>query len=116
MEPVRSLMSKSKRTRRQYTTEQKVALLRRHLVDKVPVSDICNEQQLQPSVFYQWLKVALDNLGGALTAPPTPGPSKREKELVGENAQLKARLAKKDSVIAEISAEYVQLKKDLREA
>ncbi len=85
-------------------------------MDKVPVSDICNEQQLQPSVFYQWLKVALDNLGGALTAPPAPGPSKREKELVGEVTQLKAKLAKKDSVIAEISEEYVQIKKSLGEA
>ena len=34
----------------------------RHLVDKVPVSDLCNEYKLQPSVFYHWLKQALENL------------------------------------------------------
>lgn len=42
-------------------------------------------------------------------------PSKREKELTAENAQLKAKLAKKDGVIAEIAAEYTQLKKELGE-
>jgi transposase len=47
-------MSSSKRSRRHFTTEQKVAILKRHMVDKVPVSDLCNEENLQPSVFYQW--------------------------------------------------------------
>ena len=107
-------MSNSKRSRRQFTTEQKVAILKRHLVDKVPVSDLCNELGLQPSVFYQWQKQVLENLAGAFSPAPTvTGPSKREKEQAHELAQLKARLAKKDEVIAEISAEYVQLKKDL---
>jgi transposase-like protein len=107
-------MSK-KRSRRQYSMEEKVALLRKHLVDKVPVSDICNEHQLQPSVFYTWLKQALDNLSGALMPPANAGPSAREKELATKVEQLEARVAKKDTVIAEISAEYVQLKKELGE-
>jgi transposase-like protein len=47
-------MSKSKRSRRKYTTEQRVAILREHLVDKVPVSEVCNQarpstQRLLPS-------------------------------------------------------------------
>ena len=43
----------SKRTRRQFSTEQKVAILRRHLADKVPVSNLCDEYKLQPSVWWQ---------------------------------------------------------------
>ena len=39
--------------------------------------------------------------------------SSREKELERENEALKAKLTKKDSVIAEISEEYVVLKKTL---
>jgi transposase len=46
-------MPTSKRSRRQYTTEQKVAILREHLVDKVPVSEVCTKHDLQPSEFYQ---------------------------------------------------------------
>ena len=106
----------SKRSRRQHSTEQKVAILRRHLVDKVPVSDLCNEYKLQPSVFYHWLKQALENLGAALAPAMPNGADRREKELAAKVAQLETKLAKKDSVIAEISAEYVQLKKDLGEA
>jgi transposase len=108
-------MSDSKRSRRHFTTEQKVALLKRHLVDKVPVSDLCDEEELQPSVFYQWQRQLFENMAGAFTTPADEGPSKREKELVAKTKELEAKLAKKDNVIAEISAEYVQLKKELGE-
>jgi transposase len=108
-------MSSSNRSRRQFTTEQKVALLQRHLVDKEPVSKICDENELQPSLFYQWLRQALGNLGAALGPPVSSAPSKREKELVAKAKELEAKLAKKDNVIAEISAEYVALKKELGE-
>lgn len=72
----------SKRQRRQHTTEHKVAILHRHLVDKVPVSDLCNEYKLQPGVFYHWLKQAMENLGAAgerqlhrlVRRPPGSGP------------------------------------------
>lgn len=107
-------MSK-KRSRRHFTTEQKVEILRRHMVEKVPVSDLCNELEIQPSVFYQWQRQVHDNLAGALTTPTPAGPSRREKDLTAENARLKAQLAKKDGVIAEIAAEYTQLKKELGE-
>ena len=108
-------MVKQKRTRRHYTTDEKVAILRRHLVDKVPVSDLCNELGIQPSTFYQWLHQVHDNLAGALTTPVSAGPSKREKELAAEVARLKARLAHKDEVIAEVTAEMVKTKKELGE-
>ena len=40
-------MSREKRSRRQFTTEQAAAILRRHLVD--PVSDLCNALSIQPT-------------------------------------------------------------------
>ena len=85
------------------------------MVDKVPVSDLCNELGLQPSLFYQWQRQALENLAACLSGPVPDGPSRREKEQAAEIARLKERLNKKDGVIAEISAEYVQLKKELGE-
>lgn len=106
-------MTDSKRSRRHFTTEQKVAILKRHMVDKVPVSDLCNELGLQPSVFYQWQRQALENLAGAFSPPADDGPSKREKELVAKTKELEAKLAKKDNVIAEVAAELVATKKSL---
>ncbi len=40
--------------RRHFSPEQKMAILRRHLLEHVPVSDLCDEYGLQPTVFYAW--------------------------------------------------------------
>ena len=105
-----------KRTRRSYTPEQKAAILRRHLVDKVPVSDICDEYKLQPSVFYGWHKQLTENMELALqTTGRRRAADTSEAKLAGEVEALKAKLARKDSVIAEISEEFVTLKKELGE-
>jgi transposase InsO family protein len=37
-----------KKRRKHYTPEEKVTILRRHLVDGVPISDLCDELGLQP--------------------------------------------------------------------
>jgi len=106
-----------KRNRRKFTTEQKVGILHRHLVDKVPVSDLCDEYHLQPSVFYTWQRQVTDHLGVALEAGEGPRrrSASRETKLAREVEALKAKLAKKDHVIAEISEEHVALKKELGE-
>ena len=103
----------SRKPRRNFTIDQKSAILRRHFVDKVAISDLCTEYELQPSVFYYWQKQAFENLAGAFQ--PAVTTSSREKELEREVEALKARVAKKDAVIASISEEYVTLKKALGE-
>ena len=42
------------RARRKFSIEEKVAIRKRHLVDHVPVSDLCEEYRIQPSLFYVW--------------------------------------------------------------
>ena len=83
----------SHQTRRKFSAEEKAALVRQHLVDKKPVSDVCDEHGIQPSVFYNW----------------------QEERLAREIESLRAKLAKKDNVIAEVSEEFVRLKKELGE-
>lgn len=46
----------TRKTRRRFSPEQRSAILRRHLVDKVAVSDLCDEYSIQPSLFYGWQK------------------------------------------------------------
>ncbi len=53
--------------RRHYTPQKKVSLLRRHLIEKVPVASLGEVHQLQPTVLYHWLKQFLKNG----PAPPT---------------------------------------------
>lgn len=103
----------SKKTRRHLTPEQKAELLKKHLVGKVPISTICDENQLQPSVFYEWQRRLFDKAPTVFVE--NKGQSRREQELEQRIAFLEAKLAKKDAVIAEVSQEYVQLKKQLGE-
>jgi transposase len=41
-----------RKERKQYSADEKVAVLRRHLLDKVPVSDLCEELGLRPTLFF----------------------------------------------------------------
>ena len=44
----------SGKQRRQFSAEQTVAIVKQHLVDKVPVSDLCERHQILATQFYQW--------------------------------------------------------------
>ena len=106
------------KSRRKFTVDEKVAILKRHLVDKIAVSDLCEQYHIQPSVFYVWQRQMWENLEAVFESSKRTdreARSRREEELAGKVESLEARLVKKDGVIAEISAEYVQLKKDLGE-
>ena len=50
-----------RKPRKNYTPSEKVAILRRHLIDRVPVSDLCDEYQLSPTLFYAWQKLFFEN-------------------------------------------------------
>ena len=55
-----------RKQRKHYTAEEKVAVPRRHLVDKVPLSKLCDELARQPRVFYRWQKEFFANGAVAL--------------------------------------------------
>ena len=102
------------RSRRVFTPEQKATILRRHLADKVPVSDLCDEYQLAPSLFYLWQKQALDHLTDALQDGRTArGASQTASADRARIAALEAILARKDRIIAEGLEEYLDMKKSL---
>src|SRR5271167_49427 len=67
-----------RKERKHYTAEEKVAILRRHLLDKVPVSDLCEELGLQPTVFYRWQKEFFEN--GAAAFQTTGRPRRQAEE------------------------------------
>jgi transposase-like protein len=93
--------------RKQYTAEEKVAILRRHLVDKVAVSDLCEEYGLQPTVFYRWQKAFFENGAQALQRVE----DRQTAKLKGRIAELEEKLAKKNEVLGEVMEEMVALKK-----
>lgn len=99
--------------RKHHTPEEKVTILRRHLVDRVPVSTLCDEYRLHPTVFYRWLKQFFEN--GATALGPAPRADKQVEAREQRIAYLEAKLKKKDEVLAELMEEHVALKKSLGE-
>jgi transposase len=62
-----------RKPRKNYTPVEKVAILRRHLIDRVAVSDLCDEHQLSPTLFYLWQKQFFE--GGTAAFERKNGPS-----------------------------------------
>ena len=90
-----------------FTADQKVKILRLHLVEKRAVSDLCDEFGFRPSQFHDWQKQFFEN-GTAAFA--------RERGAERDEAQrsvdaLEARLVQKNEVIAELTEELVNSKK-----
>jgi len=96
-----------KKKRKQYSAEEKVVIIRRHLVDKVPVSDLCEEYGLQPTVFYRWQKGFFENGGQAFARVG----DRQTAKLKGRIAELEEKLVKKNEVLGEVMEEMVALKK-----
>jgi len=98
--------------RRTFTAQEKVAILRRHLLEGAAVSDLCEEHGLNPTVFYRWQKAFFENGAAAFERRSDA----RERKLAQQVEALNAKLAHKDEVIGEIMGDHVRLKKSLGEA
>jgi transposase len=101
--------------RRRFTAEQKVAILKEHLVEKVPVSQVCDKHGLNPTGFYRWQKEFFEN-GAAAFEGRAPRADGRARQLEERVQKLTARIARKDEVIAELMEDHVRLKKSLGES
>ncbi len=97
--------------RKHYTAEEKVVILRRHLLEHEPVSKLCDEAGLQPAMFYRWQKEFFEN-GAAAFQSKTRLNAPAEQERI---EFLEKRIQRKDEVIAELMEEHVILKKSLGE-
>jgi transposase len=101
-----------RRERRHFTSEQKAAIVKAHLVDRVPISDLCEKHRIQLAQFYQWQKQLFENADAAFERKAkSSGPSSQERKI----AQLEAKLATKNEVIAELMEENVKVKKECGE-
>ena len=100
-----------KKQRKHYTPEEKAAILRRHLVEGVPISDLCDESGLQPTVFYRWQKEFFENGAAAFQPKARPNHSAEQERI----AYLEKKIQTKDEVLAELMAEHVALKNTLGE-
>lgn len=102
----------SQRERRYFSGEDKVKILRLHLLEGKAVSDLCEQNKITPSLFYQWQKAFFENGARAFEKSESPRSEGRLEKQVGE---LEKRLQRKHEVLSELLEEHIRLKKGLGE-
>ena len=100
-----------RKTRKNDTPVEKGAILRRPLIDHVPISNLCDEHQLSPTLFDLWQQPFFEN-GPAAFERKNATP---ETEHLRTLAALRDKLQRKNEVVAELMEEHIKLKKELGE-
>jgi len=97
--------------RKKYQPEDKVAILKRHLVDKIPVSDLCDQHGFSPTVFYRWQKQFFENGKSAFISKRNSKEIRQERRI----QELEQKLTSKNEVVSELMEAHIKLKKNLGE-
>ena len=110
-------MNDTLKSRKKYTSEEKLKIVKEHLVGKRPVSEICEAYGIAPSLYYKWQQMLFEHGSeafeqkGKLTR--SKGESQEKKRLREELEKTQAKLANKHEVLSELMSEHIALKKSL---
>lgn len=102
--------------RRHFSVPEKVAILKRHLLEGTPVSQLCTEFDIKPTVFYGWQRLLFENAHLALENGRQGRQAKAQENAKDQKIErLEAKVQRKNEVLAELMEEHTKLKKDLGE-
>lgn len=101
-----------RRQRRSFSGAEKMAILRQHLLEKIPISELCEKHGLQPTVLYQWQKKLFEE-GASIFDQGQRRSGRQSASEERRVASLEAKLREKNEVVAELLGEHVALKKTL---
>ena len=101
----------TRKNRKNYNPKEKVTILKRHLVEHEAVSKICEELNLQPTIFYRWQQEFFENGEKAFQRKNDHRQQRNEEKIKG----LEYKLREKNEVLAELMEDHVRLKKNLGE-
>jgi transposase-like protein len=97
------------RKRKRWTGEEIVTVIRRHLVDKVELSKLCEETGCCPSQVFRWEKQFFE--GGAKVFDRKPAETREIERWKARAETAEQKVHQKDAVLAELMIEHVILKK-----
>jgi transposase-like protein len=103
----------SRKQRRHFSAEEKLKVLRLHLLEGKAISELCETHGIQPSLFYTWQKQFFEN--GTRAFEGASG-DRHHSQLEKQIEQLQARLTRKHEVLSELMEEHIGLKKELGES
>ncbi len=104
-------MSKKKRTRRTFSSKEKTALLKEHFLTGKAISELCEENKIEPRLFYKWREEFFLLSEGVFDSKPTK--SSKIQELEKQVKERDSKLLKKNEVVSELMEEHLALKKKL---
>ena len=109
-------MTEERKQRRQFTSEEKADAIKRYALGGESISSICDDLELSPNMFYRWQKELFDHASAAFEVKGRGRRGDgRARKLEQKIERLENKLSHKDNVIAEITEDYVKLKKTLGE-
>ena len=100
-----------KKTRKRLTAQEKAAILRLHLLERTPISDLCDQYGIHPTMFYRWQKEFFENAAVALEPRTRRASDDKDRRI----ALLEQKLQRKNEVLSELMKEHIKLKKELGE-
>jgi transposase len=102
-----------RQTRRHFSAADKVAILKRHLLEGIPVSRLCEEYGIKPTLFYSWQRLLFENAQASFDNGRRSRTAEDAKDRKIE--QLEAKVQRKNEVMAELMEAHTELKKNLGE-
>ena len=95
--------------RRHVEPQEKIAALKRHLLEGIPVSTLCDELGIAPTLFYRWQKELFEN-GHTLFQNGRAAKAVEDANLQ-KIQKLEAKLVRKNEVMAELMEALTEEKK-----
>ena len=96
--------------RRSFTSTQKAEAVRKHLKDRIPVSQIADEMNVQPTMIHNWINSVLQQAEHAFDSPKSAKAEASKHD--GKLQKLQKKLEAKNEVIAELMEENIRSKKE----
>jgi transposase len=98
-------VSQSKKKRRRWQAEDKLRIVLAGMEPGVEISELCRREGINPTQYYAWKKTLMSSAARVFN-DQAQKPSKKEERLESDLSRCK-------DVIAEITAENLELKKTL---
>ncbi len=83
-----------RRTRRKFSADEKIRIVLEGLRGEIPITELCRQQGIQPSIYYKWSKAFLDVGKNGLTRDTHRDATSQEvRRLKEKNEALKRAVA-----------------------
>lgn len=95
-----------------YSSEEKAMIIREHLENKVPVSELSEKYEIHPNLLYKWQMQLFEQAPQSLSRKTAKEQRASTKELK-RISELEALLQRREKLITELVQENIDLKKNL---